>query len=296
MPVPKKPVYTPESLVKTGLFTAGKLLMMLFMKSNSKPSQQNQRRGGNAQAEDQVLVKLKNQSDGTTKAEEVRVRAVATDINKILYNPSMRGHIEFQEYIGPYHTYPNGAVYSGAEFSDDSIHLMPYSPQIDPAVRYDELITPNKFSQQSIQTEDTEIQKPVRSENNTIYFQLTKRRFDLHTTPESYYHWPDERDYERGQFKRYFVQRINDEDNITEVNSDEYGKMNKNNSPGIDRGLHRGIVINWTIDGPPSDVRKANETVVLDRRHDMPGIINYLTDLEEYHKLKDREFKTEKNI
>ena len=59
MPVPKKPVYTPESLVKTGLFTAGKLLMMLFMKSNSKPSQQNQRRGGNAQAEDQVLVKLK---------------------------------------------------------------------------------------------------------------------------------------------------------------------------------------------------------------------------------------------
>ena len=32
MPVPKKPVYTPEQLIKKGLFTAGKLLMMLFMK------------------------------------------------------------------------------------------------------------------------------------------------------------------------------------------------------------------------------------------------------------------------
>ena len=63
MPVPKKPVYTPEQLIKKGLFTAGKLLMMLFMKSNSKPSQENQRRGGNAQAGDQVLVKLKNRNN-----------------------------------------------------------------------------------------------------------------------------------------------------------------------------------------------------------------------------------------
>jgi|MDSZ01.3.fsa_nt_gb hypothetical protein len=290
MPVPKKPVYTPEQLIKKGLFTAGKLLMMLFMKSNSKPSQENQRRGGNAQAGDQVLVKLKNQPDGTTKAEEVRVRAVATDINKILYNPKYRGQIEFQEYIGPYHTYPNGAVYSGAEYSDASIHLMPYSPQIDPAPRYDELVSPNKFSQQSLQSEDTEIAKPVRSENNTIYYQLTKRRYDLHTNPEAFYHWPDEQDYERGQFTRFFVQRINDEADITEVSGDEYAKINRSNSPGIDGGLYRGIELNWTIDGPPAEVRKANESVILDRRYDMPGITNFLTDLEEYHKLKEREF------
>ena len=57
----------------------------------------------------------------------------------------------FEEYIGPYHTYPNDAVYSlGTFVRDESKQLMPYSRTIEKS----ELI------------DDPE----ARSENNSIYF------------------------------------------------------------------------------------------------------------------------------
>ena len=288
MNIPGKPIYTPESLIKKGLFTAGKLLMQLFMKKNRKPSQEQQRRGGNAQGQAQVLIKHKNQPDGTTRAEQIPVETIVPDVNKILNNPDYMDAIEFQEYIGPYHSYPNGAIYSGAEYSDESVQLMPYTSLIDPAHRYDDWVPKNRFSKPTPMEEDNN--KPIRSENNTLYFKLTKRRFDLHTEPQPHFPQPDERDYNRGFIKRYFVQRINDKTHVTEVSRDEFARINKNNTPGIDRGLYRGKMIEWTISGPKEEVRKANERVIIEASHRLSGILNFLTDYDELHKSKEREF------
>ena len=79
---------------------------------------------------------------------------------------------DFIEYIGPYHTYPNGAIYSGAEYSDESVQLMPYTALIDPAHRYDFWVPKNRFSKPTAM--DADSNKPIRSENNTLYFKLTK--------------------------------------------------------------------------------------------------------------------------
>jgi len=286
--IPKKPMYTPEDLIKKGLFTAGQLLMQLFMKKNTKPSQKDQRRGGNAQGNSQVLIKHKNQPDGTTKAVQVAVESIAPDINKILRNPDYTGKIEFQEYIGPYHVYPNGAIYSGAEYSDESVQLMPYAPQVNPAPRVDELAAPDRFSRTRQVTDTPE--RPLRTENNTIYFQLTKRRFDLHYQPKAHYPMPTEQDYRRGFLRRFFVQRINDEVDITEVSATEFDKFNKSNNPGVDGGLYNRKVVNWSIVGDISQVTKVNERVVLDSEVEMPGIVNFLTDYTELHKKKEREF------
>ena len=286
--IPKKPMYTPEDLIKKGLFTAGALLMQLFMKKNTKPSQRDQKRGGNAQGNAQVLIKHKNQPDGTTKAVQIPVESIAPDINKILRNPDYTGKIEFQEYIGPYHVYPNGAIYSGAEYTDESVQLMPYAPQVNPAPRIDDVITPDRFSRTREVTDTPE--RPLRSENNTIYFQLTKRRFDLHYQPKAFFPLPTERDRQRGILRRFFVQRINDMADITEVSAQEFDKFNKANNPGVDAGLYRRKAIEWTIEGPPDQVTKVNERVVLTAESEMNGIVNYLTDYTELHKKKEREF------
>ena len=195
-----KPMYTPPELIKTGLFTAGKLLMQLFMKMNNKPSQDQQKRGGNAQGNSQVLIKHKNQPDGTTQAVQVPVTSKVPDMNQILMNKKNFGKFEFQEYIGPYHVYPNGAVYSGAEYSDDSVQLMPYTSLIEPAPRVDNIVPQGKFSQTRQVTDNAD--RPLRTENNTLYFQLTKRRFDLHTEPQPHFPQPTETDYRNGRFTR----------------------------------------------------------------------------------------------
>jgi len=286
--IPKKPMYTPEDLIKKGLFTAGQLLMQLFMKKNTKPSQKDQKRGGNAQGNSQILIKHKNQPDGTTKAVQVPVESIAPDINKIIRNPDYTGKVEFQEYIGPYHVYPNGAIYSGAEYSDESVQLMPFAPQVNPAHRMDDSITPDRFSSAQLPTDTPE--RPIRSENNTIYFQLTKRRFDLHYQPKSHYPLPTERDFKRGNIRRFFVQRINDAAEIFELSAKEFDKFNKSNNPGVDAGLYKRKVITWTIEGAPPEVEKVNERVVLSAENDMPGIVNFLTDYSELHKKKEREF------
>ena len=59
-----------------------------------------------------------------------------------------------EEYIGLYHKYPNGAVYTEAVFFDNSIELIPY------------------------------VQLNI---NSSIYFKLTGARFNNYINPKYYY-------------------------------------------------------------------------------------------------------------
>ena len=175
-----------------------------------------------------------------------------------------------EEYIGLYHKYPNGSVYSEAEWSNASQLLTPYAEQTRPAV---------------LIAEDGEVSDiEAESKNNSIYFKLTGTRFNQYYAPPFYYPQPTEEMYAVGYMTRFFVQKINEPNQITEVNPEEFDRANNKNQPGIDGRLYKKIRIQWTIDGPIKEARKANQRILMHNESNFPGLSQYLSDLDEFHK------------
>ena len=178
-----------------------------------------------------------------------------------------------EEYVGLYHKYPNTSVYSGAEWSNDSKLLIPYANQTQPT----SLLSPNG-----------EPISDLESNNNSIYFRLTGTRFNQYYTPPFYYPQPTEEMYAIGYMSRFFVQKINEPEQITEVNPAEFDRANNKNKAGIDENLYNKLKIDWTIDGPLDEVRKTNLRVLKYNENNFPGITSYLSDLDEFHKNKHK--------
>ena len=179
-----------------------------------------------------------------------------------------------EEYIGLYHTYPNGSVYTGPEWSNKSQLLIAYATQTQPS---------------ALIAEDGNISDAdAESKNNSIYFKLTGTRFNQYYSPPFYYPEPTEEMYNVGYMSRFFVQKINEPGQITEVNPEEFDRTNTKNQPGIDQNLYKKLKIEWTIEGPVKDVRIANQKVLSFNETSFPGIINYLSDLDEFHKSRHK--------
>ena len=165
-----RPIYSPSSLIKTGLYTAGSKFMV-----------------------------MKRDTDDKTG----KVKSLVPE-----------------EYVGLYHTYPNGAVYTGGEFNEESEMLVPYSSTIKPAIRQDAAATERA-------TDQTEPEQgAVYTLNNSVYFRLTGKRFHKYRNPEYYYPTLTPDDYKVGRIRRYFIQRTNTPTDISEVSSEEYSKSN----------------------------------------------------------------------
>ena len=117
------------------------------------------------------------------------------------------------EYIGLYHVYPNGAVYTGAVPSTTSI----------PLTRY--------MRTQSNANGQVNATIP---ENNTDYARLTNYRFYNYTPPKMYYPRVKSEQYAKGRFLRFFARKINADD-IIEISPTAYASANE--MPGIGRYL-----------------------------------------------------------
>lgn len=165
------------------------------------------------------------------------------------------------EYIGLYHIYPNGAVYTGG---------MPTSIS-QPLTRYFRTNINNNF--ETINTVP---------ENNLVYASLTGKRFYNYVTPNTYYPVPTDQERSNGTMRRYFAQKIN-ESVILEISNQAFQLKNDYNSKGIDKILYNVIDIDWTITGPIDEVRKANQRIILKEESNMPGLRNFLTNLTEFH-------------
>jgi len=290
MSTPGRPIYTPKQLMKEGLSAgAGKFMMVMF-NLGTKPGQFDMMRGGNNRTNPPVvnIDKVLVDEDGTTRIVKVPLQATTQEPDLYLNNPENFNKIEFAEYQGPYHEYPNGAAYTGASFSDDSVPLIPYSKAIEAAERIDHVLSKKKkpLSSEEAQTisETENTDQPVRSPNNTIYFKLTGKRFDRYLNPKFFYPEPTDSDYEKGFIFRYFCQKKNDDSSIIEISKDDFESANTDNTMGLDGGLLILTVIEWTISGPISEARKANDRVLVFAGGTMPKLINYLTDLDEFHK------------
>jgi hypothetical protein len=98
---------------------------------------------------------------------------------------------------------------------------------------------------------------------------------------------PTKTDYEIGFIRRYFVQKGNDKlSPIFEVSLPEYEKM-------VLKPLYIGVFVKWRISGPISEtmfdsvldkgVRESNRIAISLVNDKMPGLINYLPNLLQFH-------------
>tara|TARA_R110002012_G_scaffold90080_1_gene220421 strand:- start:18 stop:575 length:558 start_codon:yes stop_codon:yes gene_type:complete len=155
------------------------------------------------------------------------------------------------EYIGLYHQYPNGSVFSEAQFNDLSQELVQYAPAIE-------------------------------TEFGNVYYNLTQARFNNYVEPIYYHPIPDNSDYNNANIARYFVQKRNNLSQIMEIDAKSFKSINRKNQSGIDAGRYQKTTIQWSITGPIDSVRIANERVM--RNSVFDNISDYLTDPLEFYK------------
>ena len=176
--------------------------------------------------------------------------------SKPLYTPGKEYMTkEAKEYRGNYHTYKNGQVWSGADYSSDSIELIPFVETIS-----------------------------AGPSSTGIYFNLTGKNFDKHVVPEYFYPVPKKKDYEKANFTRYFVCKKNDSSTITEITEDAFQAKNSQNKIGINTILYKFVDLKWSIAGPKQDVERANKLAIAQAANIIPTIKEFLGDLTEYYK------------
>jgi hypothetical protein len=122
--------------------------------------------------------------------------------------------------------------------------------------------------------------KKFKDENSVKYFQLTRKDFTNHTMPLIHYPTPDEEDYDKGQFQRFFVQKINEPTKLYEVDETQYKEVNRDNKVGIDKRLYEKFEIQWMLVG--SDAEFINrQNISIQSKHN-PGLDIYLQNTSQF--------------
>jgi len=161
------------------------------------------------------------------------------------------------EYIGLYHKYDTGEVYTQPEWNTNtSRKLIKYSNQSESVKTYRSINT-------SIQTKF-----------NSVY---------------ATYPLPTQQDRFNKSYIRYFIKKIND-NNIIEIDKLQYDDWLSNK---IDRNIYTAVTITWTISGEPADITTGNvtapgimtknKTQLTTAEAVMPGISKKLSNLLEHY-------------
>jgi len=171
------------------------------------------------------------------------------------------------EYIGLYHTYSTGEIYTGGTWNaKKSIELIPYE---DPSAL--------KFQYKKLKS------------INTTYVTLTPYQAENSIATNLQ------------QIQRYFLQRKNDLSNITEVDSTQFDLYVNQQ---IDNNLYTAVRITWHITGNIQDiiqngskqlgVLSKNRTALSVAEQRMPGISKKLSNLLEFY--TDTDFVVPRDI
>jgi len=159
------------------------------------------------------------------------------------------------EYIGSYHTYSTGEVYSQSSYIRNvSRKLIPYRDV-------------SQFEIKSIFDYDGLPKKETLKEYFSPYYNKTQ---------------PQESDYFQGFFDRYFVKSLST-NIIFEVSLKDYQRVQKEN--------FQKTIITWKLTGPINDtnlepgVEDTNRRLVNLAEREITGIVNYITNFTEYKKI-----------
>ena len=175
------------------------------------------------------------------------------------------------EYIGEYHTYTTGEVYSEALYNPKlSVRLIPY------------------------------ISSDAANSTNIIYKTLKPDIQVTFQTPEITVISPTTNDYKLGFFRRYFLKKYN-ENLILEVDSKQFDLWK---SSVIDRNLYNGVEMLWFISGPIEDtyekqikivgVYSKNQKQLSLAAQKMPELATKLSNLIEFY--SDTDYLVPKDI
>lgn len=117
--------------------------------------------------------------------------------------------------------------------------------------------------------------------------------------PQKYKPSPTQRDYQRGFIKRYFAQKKNKTNQITEINRSQY-LSHPNMLTGLNARLYRVFEIDWKISGVRNDiyngkvpveigVEDTNKNIIEIAERQYTGISDYLDDPLEFWEGRDNE-------
>jgi hypothetical protein len=120
------------------------------------------------------------------------------------------------------------------------------------------------------------------SDNGLKYFELTRKEFTNHTTPQLYFPEPDEEIYLDGQFQRYFAQKKNEPGKIVEIDEEQFKTANASNKIGLNKKLWSVFEIQWAVTG--KDATLINTQNVANANVSYEGIQDYLVDVTQYVK------------
>jgi hypothetical protein len=169
---------------------------------------------------------------------------------EIIVGNSTGGDLMFsdtlREYVGEYHVYKNGAVYSDAEYNPQT------SKQLMPLIR------------------------PLENPICQTYLKLSKKLFSAYRPPTQFFKIIDASEYTSGKTERFIIQKINEPRKIYEVDFDTFKSLNKLNQKGVNGFIYRRINIPWTIVGDVNTVRQQNQQAILRAEATCPGIGSYL--------------------
>ena len=193
-----------------------------------------------------------------------------SEITTDLYTPGKQWMTtDNVQYIGAYHKYLTGEVYTKAQWQpDQSTILIPY---IDQTI----------------------------SNKNITYFTLKPEIQLARTSPTSHNVVVTVTDYTLGILQRFFIKKRND-NAIIEINKQQYDAWK---SDQIDKKLYIAIEIAWYIAGPANDVitgilvpgvATLNQKQIQLAANTMPEIATYLTNPLQFY--ADTDFYVPKDI
>jgi hypothetical protein len=177
--------------------------------------------------------------------------------------------VDRTEYIGQYHVYTTGEVFTQASFVDGvSKKLIPY-----------------------VDLQDVS-ELGVDFERNFEYDNIKRVTINESSTPNPKSVQPTDKDMIYGYMVRLFAQKVNDEDVLIEINQDDIKKADT--PEGLDTNLYKIFSLRWKVSGPMNDVLDSQgnikESGIIDtnirtialKSETYPALKDYLTDYTEF--------------
>jgi hypothetical protein len=152
-----------------------------------------------------------------------------------------------QVYKGHYHKLYTGELFTGKTPEDKPVEKLINLPNVPGELHSDVNFTPVYTS---------EVAYGNLEYLNVINPSLTPKNIPYPIVPQ-----PTPQDYQIGEFRRYFVKKIN-EIKFIEINKDTYDNLNSQNSSWLWE-LYQVFFIPWSITGDKQTVAKTNQNIVM---------------------------------
>lgn len=166
------------------------------------------------------------------------------------------------EYIGQYHTYTTGEVFSEATFVEGKSRiLIPYV---------------------NVQSINQQNGIGIDVAKNFEYDGIKNLTINKSAVPNPSQINPTSDDIKRGWMERYFAKKVND-DIILELSKDDYGKVGTPN--GLDSVLWEKFTLRWKITGDISDIITTNQKTIQIKSQDYIGIQTLILDYTEFSQI-----------